>query len=206
MTRAGMRWRVALAAPAVAVLAGCGAAGGDGGHTAAPTPPVPSDAGSTTGAPPAPTATPARSGGRPPTCTTGRLRITPGQRGGAAGSTVVQLVFTNIGDGTCAVAGFPGVSFVAGDRGRQVGSPARRQTGRYRSVELAPGQAAHASFAYPQVANFPSGRCHPTPVRGLRVYPPDQTAAVFVPLPTRACAVPGVGVPEIAALRPGRTG
>jgi hypothetical protein len=35
------------------------------------------------------------------------------------------------------------------------------------------------------------------------VYPPDQTAAVFVPLAVRACSTHGVGVGEIAAMRSG---
>ncbi len=31
-----------------------------------------------------------------------------------------------------------------------------------------------------QAGNHDSGQCGPTAVRGLRVYPPDQTASAFV--------------------------
>ena len=31
-----------------------------------------------------------------------------------------------------------------------------------------------------QVANFDAAVCQPTPVRGLRVYPPGETASLFV--------------------------
>jgi hypothetical protein len=213
-------WSVACAAAGcVALLGSAGCTGGDGspsahgGHTAAPTP-------STTTARPAATATPSTATsspvtsdgtGRPAgstghgiaTCTTGQLRVTTGQRTGAMGSVQVQLVFTNRGERACVTAGYPGVSFVTGDQGRQVGSAASRQGGGYQSVTLAPGGTAHAAFRYPQVGNLPGGTCRPTTVRGLRVYPPDQTAAVFVPLAVRACSTHGVGVGEIAAMRSG---
>jgi hypothetical protein len=31
---------------------------------------------------------------------------------------------------------------------------------------------------------IPPSQCKPVPVRGLRVYPPGETAALFLPLPT----------------------
>ncbi len=34
--------------------------------------------------------------------------------------------------------------------------------------------------------------CRPTPTAGLRVYPPGQTAALFVASPGRGCANPNV--------------
>ena len=33
-------------------------------------------------------------------------------------------------------------------------------------------------------AAIPPSACKPVPVRGLRIYPPGQTAAMFLPLPT----------------------
>ncbi|BCJ37038.1 hypothetical protein Athai_45410 [Actinocatenispora thailandica] len=201
-------------------LAGCSGGGSPspgGQHTAAPTPSTTTPAASTSSAAspgPAPTGTgrSAASGGDGSggngahgvaTCTTSQLRVATGQRNGAMGATQVQLVFTNRGGRTCVEAGYPGVSFVTGDQGDQVGSPARRQGGGYSSVTLRPGGTAHATFRYPQVGNLPSGSCKPTTVRGLRVYPPDQKAAVYVPLAVRACTARGVGVGEITAMRTG---
>ena len=51
-------------------------------------------------------------------------------------------------------------------------------------VVLKPGAAAAAQLQLVNVANFDAGVCRPTPVRGLRVYPPGETAALFIPLPT----------------------
>jgi hypothetical protein len=38
------------------------------------------------------------------------------------------------------------------------------------------------------VANYDAGVCRPTPVRGLRVYPPGETAALVVPATGTGCA------------------
>jgi hypothetical protein len=38
------------------------------------------------------------------------------------------------------------------------------------------------------VANYDAAVCRPTPVRGLRVYPPGDTAALFVPAEGTGCA------------------
>jgi hypothetical protein len=35
-----------------------------------------------------------------------------------------------------------------------------------------------------QAAAIPTAECKPVPVRGLRIYPPGERAALFIPLPT----------------------
>jgi hypothetical protein len=40
-------------------------------------------------------------------------------------------------------------------------------------------------------------------VRGLRVYPPDETAAVFVALPSKECSAKGVNVDTVWAISSG---
>jgi hypothetical protein len=52
--------------------------------------------------------------------------------------------------------------------------------------ELAPGASAEALLQVAEAGNF--APCTTTSVRGLRVYPPNQRDAVFVPMPTKACA------------------
>jgi uncharacterized protein DUF4232 len=98
------------------------------------------------------------------------------------------LVFTNRGNRSCELQGFPGVSYVAGDDGHQVGSAAARTGDRGKSVPIAPGGTASAQLRQVNVANFDAATCQPTPVRGLRVYPPGETAAIFVPLGGTGCA------------------
>jgi hypothetical protein len=47
---------------------------------------------------------------------------------------------------------------------------------------------ATASLGFTNIGAFDPAQCQPTPVRGLRVYPPRSTAAEFVPFPATACA------------------
>jgi hypothetical protein len=44
--------------------------------------------------------------------------------------------------------------------------------------------------------------CQITPTVGLRIYPPDQTAALFVPHDDQACANPADVTLHVGALQP----
>jgi hypothetical protein len=61
-------------------------------------------------------------------------------------------------------------------------------------VRVQPGASAHATIGLPNYQNFPVAACKPTSIRGFRVYPPDETAAVFVSHPMKVCSVNGTGV------------
>jgi hypothetical protein len=110
-----------------------------------------------------------------------------GSSEGAAGTIYYQLVFRNTGDITCFVQGYAGVSFVAGADGHQVGAAATRVAGSAPNVMLSPQQEAVATLAIVDATNFGSP-CGLTEVLGLRVYPPDNTAALFVAGTNKACA------------------
>jgi hypothetical protein len=97
-------------------------------------------------------------------------------------------VFTNTGGRACELRGFPGVSYVAGDDGHQVGPAARMVGERGAQVRIAPGASAAAVLQLAQVGAFDPAVCRPTAVRGLRVYPPGDTAALFVPAEGTGCA------------------
>ncbi|TCP57127.1 uncharacterized protein DUF4232 [Tamaricihabitans halophyticus] len=109
---------------------------------------------------------------------------------GDAGAGTVHrwLKFTNQGEVSCAFQGFPGVSYVTGGDGRQVGEPAKRVGTKGGPVELAPGASARVDVGFVNVHNFDPAQCEPTDVRGLRIYPPQETNAMFVPLATTGCA------------------
>ncbi|PXY31821.1 DUF4232 domain-containing protein [Prauserella muralis] len=117
-------------------------------------------------------------------CTTGHLKLSLGQGSGAAGTYYAPLRFTNISKEPCVIRGYPGVSYVAGDDGHQVGPAAYREGTKGAAVTLAPGQVAHATVGFVQVHNYDPAACKPTPVRGLRVYPPHETDSMFVRLST----------------------
>jgi hypothetical protein len=145
------------------------------------------------------------SGGSGNRCHTGDLAVTqqtaPG--GGAAGSYGELLVFRNTSSRSCTMFGYPGVSFVGGGSGQQVNDPFRRDTGTPVAVTVAPGGAAHALMLFVHPEAYPSGSCQAVQVDGYRVYPPDETAAVFVAAPQQACSVKGAGVPRIGVVQPG---
>jgi hypothetical protein len=132
-------------------------------------------------------AAPAQPGGPVP-CRAGTLSVTLGPGGGAAGTVYAPLRFSNKGSRPCVIQGFAGVSYVTGDNGTQVGPAAERDGVKGAPVTLAPGAVASASLAMVQVLNYDESVCKPTPTRGLRVYPPGDTASVFVPIAGTGCA------------------
>lgn len=198
----------ALALAGAVVLAGCSGSSGD---TATPSPsptttssPAPTPSSTPTPAPtpgagatdPAPadgaTGDPAASGDAP-RCTqadlTGSTAL-PTEGGGAGASQLhVDLVLTNASGASCTLQGWPGVSFVGGGDGTQLGVPAvlDRDT-EHPTVTLAPGASASAPLHYTQAGVFPDAECGMTPADGLRVYPPGSTASLFVAWPQAACS------------------
>jgi hypothetical protein len=121
-------------------------------------------------------------------CKATELKLSIGKGDAAAGTAFRPLRFTNTGSRTCPMQGFPGVSYVAGDDGHQVGPAAFREGTKGAAVSLAPGETAFAEVGFVQVRNFDAGVCKPTAVRGLRVYPPHETASMFLPLEGTGCA------------------
>jgi hypothetical protein len=184
-----MRTQTAIARR-IAALAAVGMFAGCGGGQAAQAVPTPAASSSTVIPAPAPTgqSSGATGGAGLPRCTTAELSGGLGPAEGAAGSTYRDLIFTNTGSRTCELRGFPGVSYVAGDDGLQVGPSAEMTGERGGEVRILPGGTAAATLRLVNVQNYDEAVCRPTPVRGLRVYPPGDTAALFVPMDGTGCA------------------
>ncbi|MFC0115876.1 DUF4232 domain-containing protein [Kibdelosporangium aridum] len=121
-------------------------------------------------------------------CKSANLKLSVRGGEGAAGTIYRDLVFTNASSAPCTIQGFPGVSYVTGDNGQQVGEPAVRVGTKGAAIKLAPGQSAVAPVGFTQIQNYDPAVCKPTEVRGLRVYPPQETASMFVPLAGTGCA------------------
>jgi hypothetical protein len=124
----------------------------------------------------------------PAVCTVRDLDVSIGAEEGTAGTIYRALVFTNTGGRTCTIQGFPGVSFVAGDDGHQIGEAAMRVGEKGPVVTLTPGGTATSPVGFVAVGNFDPVTCQPTAVRGLRVYPPHDRKSEFVPFETTGCA------------------
>ena len=110
--------------------------------------------------------------------------------GGAAGSVYMTLILTNSGTEPCLLKGFAGVSLTADANGAPIGAAAARdESTPATDVLLAPGQAGAATLRYSQAANHPD--CTMTPAAGFRVYPPEDTASLFIAQPRDACSDAG---------------
>jgi hypothetical protein len=186
-----------LAGPAIALLAACSS----GGTTASPPPattPASTPATTSLGASPSSSPTPAKSLSTT-RCHTADLTVATAadQGGGAAGSFGEYLVFTNKSGHSCTLYGYPGVSFVAGDNGTQVNVPFTRTGGTKSTVRVKAGGKAYSLIILVQYLNYPTADCKPVAIRGYRVYPPDETAAVFVSAPQKVCSVKNKGVGQV---------
>lgn len=124
----------------------------------------------------------------PTYCTSGNLEVTLGQEEGAAGTVYRPLQFTNVGDVPCVLQGFPEVAYVAGDDGHQVGKSAEHNGEEGPALTLQPGEVAHSNVGFTQVLNYDESMCGPTEVRGLRVYPPKESASKYVEAPGLGCS------------------
>jgi hypothetical protein len=136
----------------------------------------------------------------PPRCRTSVLSVRLGPADGALGTIYRSIVFTSHARAACSLRGHPGVSYVAGSRGRQVGPAADWDPGTSRTIVLAPGRSAYAVLRERETFNYPAAACRPAAVRGIRVYPPGSRAAVFLPWAHHVCsrAVGQTGVRPVA--------
>ena len=166
--------------------ASSGAAAGPGTATPAPAAPAP--------------AAPAPAPASPALCKAAGLTATtdsPG--GGAAGSVYMQLLLTNSGSEPCLLVGFPGVSLTAGADGAPIGAAAARDTTPATEVLLEPGQAGAATLRYTQARNPPD--CTVVPAAGFRIYPPEDTASLFLAQPRDACTNADINLLTIGAVQ-----
>lgn len=192
-----------------ALLAACGSSGGHPGAASDTTPPASSS--NTSSAP----ASSAASSSSPDVtsaktqCATSGLTASVAKNpgGAAAGSVYVPVNFTNISSHTCVLYGFPGVSWVTGMRGSQIGAPATRQTGFGSvTVTLAPGGVAHAWLQIADAGNFPTSTCKPVTANWLKIYPPDQFSALYASWTAQVCSSKNTGGSSPLSVLPIRSG
>jgi hypothetical protein len=198
-----MAW---IAVACVAVLAAaCGSIPAPGagstattpaGSTATTTGPAPQSATSSAG-----TTAPAA---QPGPCSTAALRVTLGsQQGAAAGHFYRTLDFTNVSGASCTLYGYPGVSFVTAIGGSQIGAAASRSPASKQLIVLAPGKKAHAVMNLLDVLNFPSSDCAATNAHWIKVYPPNQFSATYVPWTAMVCSKSKTVYLSVAPVRHG---
>jgi Protein of unknown function (DUF4232) len=200
--------RTTLAAGALlcaVTLAGCASSGSSqppaagSGSTAAASPSAPAAASSNTPAVVAPSSSAAGTSA----CATSALQIKLGPSDGYAGGVYQTIDFTNTSGSPCTLTGYPGVSLVTGPSHQQLGLAAKRNTTTpAQVVTLAPGATANAVVQIVDALNFPSPSCQPAKATALKVYPPDQFTAVYLPDTSYGCGKPAQTL-YIAPVRPG---
>jgi hypothetical protein len=126
-----------------------------------------------------------------PACSPADLSATvntsPG--GAAAGSTYYPLNFTNTSKSSCYLYGYPGVSFVTGPSGSQIGEPASRNPAVGPStVILPPGGTAHVTIQVVDALNYSKSDCKPVTAHWLKVFPPGQFTALYVKFSALTCS------------------
>lgn len=138
-------------------------------------------------------------------CATASLAVgsEPGS-GGAAGSTIFHITLENTGSATCTLQGWPGVSFVGGGDGQQIGAAASLdRSSPHPTVTLRPGQLAVAPVKVVRAENFPTSECTPVTPDGFRVYPPGSRTSLFLKDEGyTACRSSGAALLSVQALVP----
>jgi hypothetical protein len=179
---------------AAVLLAGC--AQGNSGDVQQGPPTTPEPPSTSAAKPPTTKSKPSTTKAKPPKrkpaapglCTSGDLKLSLGRGDAGAGTVWRPLQFTNKSSSSCVIQGFPGVSYVAGDDGHQVGAAAYRDGTKGAPVTLPPGSTAYAAVGFTQVGNYDPADCKPTKVRGLRVYPPQETHSMYLANSGTGCA------------------
>ena len=125
-------------------------------------------------------------------CATSSLDVKQGLAQGYAGGVYEVIDFTNTSNSPCSLLGYPGVSLVTGPPYTQVGLAAKRSTtsAQVKLITLAPGATGNALLQIVDALNYPSATCGPTKATALKVYPPNQTAPVYLPNTSTACSKP----------------
>lgn len=138
-------------------------------------------------------------------CATSQLKLSYGISQGTAGTTYQVLVFTNTGSSPCTLFGYPGVSFLDAN-GAIIGKPSSRDHGAEHTITLAAsGGQANALSRLPDVGNFAASACQPKKAKRIRVYPPNQTAALFLHDSGQVCST-SAGRTGIGPVRAGNGG
>ena len=187
----GQRLRAAAALICLAAVAGCASSGSPATATppsprATTSSPAPSAAGSTPAAAPSPTLTPTATAAA--ACPTSTLQVKLGTAEGYAGGVYQVIEFINTASASCTLYGYPGVSLVTGPPYAQVGLAAKRvSTAPVKLVTLAPGKSATAVLQIVDALNFTASTCGPVKATNLKVYPPNQTAPVYLANTSYGC-------------------
>jgi hypothetical protein len=125
----------------------------------------------------------------------------------ASGHYYYPLNLTNDSNAKCTLYGYPGVSFVTSAGGSQIGAAADRDTPGAlgdkpaQTVTLAPGQTAHAVLELNTAGAYSPAACGLVSAHWIRVYPPNQTAPLYISFTAQTCTK-GQHLLTVSAVQP----
>jgi hypothetical protein len=138
----------------------------------------------------------------PAGCLASDLQAQLGASQGTAGTIYQVIVLTNSSASDCTLYGYPGVSFVTGQGGSQVGAPATRNPAvKAAQLMLAPGAKANVLLAVHDAGAFPD--CQLTSVDWLRIYPPGDYGSLYVQYNAQTCANTAKSILSVTAVSAG---
>jgi Protein of unknown function (DUF4232) len=173
----------------VAALACAALAAGCSSSSASSSPPAPSQVATSASVAPAASSS-STAVAAPAACATSALKVTQSAPNGYAGGFDLTIGFTNTSSAACTLYGYPGVSLVSASYA-QIGLSAKRvSTVPVKLVTLATGATASASVQVVDALNFPSTTCSPVKAAYLRIFPPNQTASVYLANTSQTCSKP----------------
>lgn len=204
LTLAARLAAVTAVAGAGSLLAACGTAVAPS-PTKTVTQTIPAGAGATSPASAAsPAAATSSAPAGPPGCLASGLQGQLGVAQGTAGTFYQVVVLTNTSGATCTLYGYPGVSFVTGVGGHQVGKAATRNpVVAEKLITLAPGDKANMLLAVHDAGAYPPSKCQPAKVDWLRIYPPGDYGALYVQYNAQTCANQSVSIITVSPVATG---
>jgi hypothetical protein len=186
-------------------IAACGSTAAPGAAPAQPvtstSKPTATGPAATTSASTGATSAPATPTG-PAGCLSSGLQAQLGASQGTAGTIYQVIDLTNTSASSCTLYGFPGVSFVTGVGGTQVGAPATRSHAVAATQQtLAPGGKANVLLAIHDAGAYPN--CKLTSVDWLKIYPPGDYGSLYVQYNAQTCANPAKSIITVTAVAAG---
>jgi hypothetical protein len=139
-------------------------------------------------------------------CADDALAVDVKNEGAGAGNIDYSVTFTNTGQSSCELRGYPGVSVVSG--GSQVGASAKETSGAsVETITIQPGSSISAALRAVNVADGggPLGdSCQSTTGDAWQIYPPHSFVAVEVSAPgLAACGNAGTDFLTISPVAAG---
>lgn len=140
------------------------------------------------------------------TCATSQLTGSIGDGGTGAGAAAqrVAIILHNAGPSSCTLQGWPGVSFVGGGHGAQIGNSATLDRSTPHATQtLRPGGEVQAIVVVQSSTKWNSATCEPRVTDGFRVFPPGSRQSLFIPASGslfEACAASGIHQLSTSAL------